>query len=56
MQLLLCVLLILVFVWLIWEIWQKQSLAYLISKKGIQISSEEISECLKAVLIKFFKK
>lgn len=56
MQLLLCVLLIFVFLWLVWEIWQKQSLAYFISKKGIQISSEEISECLKAVLIKFFKK
>lgn len=56
MQLLLCVLFILVFLWLVWEIWQKQSLAYFISKKGIQISSEEISECLKTVLMKLFNK
>ena len=56
MQTLLFVLLVFMIVWLAWEIWQKKSLAYFIAKKGIQISQKEISECLIAVLKKFFKK
>ncbi len=56
MQTLTSILLVFLLLWLIWEIWQKQSLAYLIAKKGIQISDEEILECLIAVLKKLFRR